>query len=156
MDEKVIEDFKKLNYLLKECEIIIQSIIEDSQILILREFADDQRFMGLLKEAWGEVRTEIYIVIERTIPKLTQFSDEHRGLWRDLKHYGLTGTQLDLKLVLFQKLRGNFKKTKAPRWTRRVLGVINSIFGSMSSIFPGMEAVCEFKDVLEQIVKLRK
>jgi hypothetical protein len=156
LDEKIIEDFRKLHHILKECEAIIQNIIENSQVLILKEFADDQRFMGLLKEAWGEVRTEIHMVIKKTTPKLPQFSDEHRGLWSDLKHCGLTGTQLDLKLVLFQKLQGNFKKTKAPRWTRRLLGVINSILGSLSSIFPGIEVVSELKDVLEQVIKIRK
>ncbi len=41
----MIEDFKTLNFLLKECEMSIEGIIEDSQILILREFADDQHFM---------------------------------------------------------------------------------------------------------------
>ena len=156
MDRSQIDDFNGLRYFLVQSEEIINYIMERRHILILKEFSEDGDFMEMMERAWTEIRPHFHEVRMKLTPETDAISDEFRDLWKRLRRYGLTGTHLKLKITLFDKLWKNFKETKEYRWTKRLLATMNSLFGSLSSIFPGMEAVREFKDVLEQIVKMRR
>ena len=70
--------------------------------------------------------------------------------------YGLTGTQLELKLSYFIWLEGRLKSEKRPSWLIRLFGVMNAILGSLSKVFLPLEAVKEFKEIIEQMILKRE
>lgn len=156
MQKSQIDDLKELISFLKGSDEVISYLVKYPRGIILKEFHDDGKFMKTLEGAWSEAQKYLHEVINKIDHELATLQENIPDLWTHLRRCGLTGIELKLKTLLFERLRGNFEKTRAPRWTRRLLGLINSIFGSLSSVFPGIEPVKEFKDALEKIIKLRR
>jgi hypothetical protein len=149
-------DLKVLLLVLNESERLISVIVENPAEYFLEEFSSDQELMRVLEGAWREAQISFTEAKQTIESELTPRNEEQSRLWFDLHRIGLTGVQLELKLLLFKKLEQNFQEEKKPRWLKRLLGHINSIFGSLSSVLPGIEATKELKDAIEKMVSLRK
>lgn len=149
MDNNQREDLSSLVFFLDKSESFISHILENRDEFILKEFTIDQRFWSTLESAWKEVRKNFEQVRQALKTSPLEFTDK-------LKEHGLTDDQLKFKMELFNRLINHFNTTRAPIWLRRLLNLVNSILGSLTSTFPPLEPVKEFKEALEQIIKTRK
>ena len=67
-----------------------------------------------------------------------------------LERIGLTGKQLDLKLIGFNGAWDKFKQWGTVKLLKRLLDWIDIILGSLASLIPGADAIEEFKDAAKQ------
>lgn len=144
------KDKYELIRFLKQSENILDNLIEDPKGLLLKEVIDNQRIWNNLQIAWKEAK----IVIHKSVDKIN--SNETIGYLEELGKVGLTGNQLQHKLGLFDYFHKRFISERSLRWIRRLLGIIDTMYGSLSKVIPAMEIVKEFKEALEQLVKLKK
>lgn len=156
LSDSQAEDLNGLRFFIKKSHEIISYLVENSHVYVLKEFQEDRSFMEAVKDTWMEVAKSLNEIAERIGHELSPLHKGSSDLWNELQRCGLTGAQLKFKILLFNKLWLNFERTQEPRWLRRLLGHMNSVFGSLSLVFPGVEAISEFKDALEKIIKLRR
>ena len=149
MDNFESRDLSRLASFLKQTDSLINYLVKNPHDFVLKKFVMDEEFWALVLGAWEDVRTNLREVQE----KLQALSS---NVWHELELYGLTGIQLKLKLEMFDRLLNDFKNTRAQRYLWRLLGMINSLLDSLASVFPPIEAVSEFKETLEQIIKMRE
>ena len=127
-----------LRQFLKEVEELIDHSLEQRATLIPRDLQSP------FVDAWPDAKESL-----RTMRRelLTIYNIDER-----LTRAGLTGPQLALKLIGFQRalaaLHDNWERR--PLW--RTLGWANIILGSLASVLPGGEAIKEYKEALERAV----
>ena len=148
MKDDMRDDISKLCFFLEQSEKIISDLVEKPDGFVLKEFVTDQQYRHFLIVAWKEVRAVI-------VDEKKTLQESSKDCWIKLQKCGLTGNQLALKIETFNKFLSHFEKTREQRFLRRLLGIINSIYGSLSSVLPPLEIAKEFKDVIEQITKIR-
>jgi len=147
MHENRKENIQILIKFLRRTEEILESIVKTPQDYILNEFAKDQEMMSSLSDAWKEVSPKISEVIEKlTLAK--------QNIFRKLSEVGLSGHQLRFKWESFLRHREQFAKKRTNRMLRRLLGCINTILRSLSNVFPSIDAVNEFKEIIEHMLKV--
>lgn len=95
--------------------------------------------------AWGEIRKrevlERAIHVQMEMPRNT------------LEQSGLTGSQLSAKLRVLRWLGMRFARSRTGATLRRLLGMVNSLLGSLAEANPFVHALKEFKEVLESLVR---
>ncbi len=147
MRENRKEDIQILIQFLSHTQEILESIVKTPQDYILNEFAKDQEMRSFLSDAWKEVSLKIGEVIEK-------LNLAKQNTFRKLSEVGLSGHQLRFKWESFLRHRERFAKGRTNRMLRRLLGCINAILRSLSNVFPSIDAVNEFKEIIEQMLKV--
>lgn len=131
-----MSDQTDLRDFLDETEALLTEIIDRRSEFIPGEL------QPYFVDAWPEVRASI------STAKGDLFT---RSVVADrLPSAGLSGKQLALKLVAFRR---SVDALKLGGWSRRllkrVLGWLNIILGSLASVLPGVDAIKEFKEAIE-------
>jgi len=144
MRENRKEDIQILIKFLRYTQEILESIVKTPQDYILNEFAKDQSFIS---DVWKEVSPKIVEVIEK-------LNLAKQNIFRKLSEVGLSGHQLRFKWESFLRHREQFAKKRTNRILRRLLGCINAILRSLSNVFPSIDAVNEFKEIIEHMLKV--
>lgn len=121
-------------------------------------------FDKALSEAINEYRF-YFLKLNRSLKldKIQGVNSRNEKFAKDLRKYGLTGSSLQLKANTLNFLWNNVmeKSLKFPqkiiefankdiaKLLRKFLSYLNSILGSFSIVFPGLEALKEIKDIIE-------
>ena len=143
------DEFSKLISFLKESEDVLEFLINESEGLLLKRVTKNKGLRDSLKSAWEDVRENL-----KSVVKDLHDSDPESVLDK-LKENGLTGKQLEFKLNLFYWLKGRWEAERTRNWIVRVLGAMNTILGSLAKVFAQIEPVKEFKEAIEQIVRMK-
>jgi hypothetical protein len=146
MDEKIPEN-KLLYKFLVDCDDIITMLVHDEGRYIFIDFAQrDPIYRTLIIETWEEVRGGL----QKTQQIIVHEHDRYKDL---LSERGLTGKQLRFKLHLFERFKERFVKRPSSLALRRLLGPMDTLLKSLSSVFLPLDPVGEFKEMLEHITK---
>lgn len=131
-----MSDQTDLRDFLNETEALLTEIIDRRAEFIPEEL------QPYFVEAWPEVRASISTAKDDLFTRVV-VSDR-------LPSAGLTGKQLALKLFAFRR---SVDALKLGGWSRRllkrVLDWLNTILGSLASVLPGVDAIKEFKEAIE-------
>lgn len=149
MTEEKNNDLGKLIGFLKESEDILEKLIKKPDGLFLKKIITNKSLQKDIHNAWQEVKKTISVAIEHL------HSPDSQKISIKLNEVGLTGAQLQLKINLFNWFRKKYISEKTRNWLIRLLGVMNSILGSFSKACPFVEPFKEFKELVEQIVKMK-
>lgn len=141
-------DDQRILRFLKSVEELIGQLLEDPQRYFLKVIAMNEELMRKCSAAWSVVR-------QRLRDCLVDVKKAGSQQWKMLDQHGMSGAELDFKINLFEFFRERFYADPAMRWLKRLLAQVNSMLGSLSSAFPGLEAVQEFKDALEAMLSQR-
>ena len=134
---------------LTESKAVIDGLVKDQDGYVLKHIIKLKGLQEELKEAWCEAQKSI----DTAIMELKEYNTIENV--KRLDQAGLTGKQLKLKLHLFNIFNHNYKTKNTLNWLRRLLGIIDVIYGSLTKVFPLMEVVKEFKESLEQVIKIK-
>ncbi len=146
MNENIPES-KLLYKFLADCDEIITMLVHDQGRYIFIDFAQkDPTYRTLIIETWEEVRGGL----QKTQQIIVYEHDRYKGL---LSERGLTGKQLRFKLHLFERFKERFLKRPSSLALRRLLGPMDTLLKSLSSVFLPLDPVGEFKEMLEHITK---
>lgn len=145
------EDIRALIYFLQSTEKIIKKLVYDSGDFVLIEYARDENFKEIMLLAWEDVQVKI----KETIIEI-QSINKNKRKYKKLEAVGLTGNQLSFKINLFKRFLENFFTIGTTRALKQLLGCINSIIKSLSNVFIPIDVVGEFKEMLEQILKVNR
>jgi hypothetical protein len=141
-------------------EELLQYIVDNAERLFSPIFRD-REFIYQVRRVWDEEVRETL----RTVRENTNQWDQQA-----LDAEGLTGIQLELKMMMFDRLfsafvevqrevRPSFVKPKKKkwwhfpiRWFDKILNLANKILDSVAKAVPGLGAVREFKGILESAI----
>lgn len=150
MNEGSDNSISKLITFLNDSEGILNNLIAEPEGLLLKRITENKRLYDSLNAAWEDVRKNLELVVHT-------LHDTHdlKSISDQLEKVGLTGKQLEFKLHLFYWLKERWQTEKTRNWIVRVLGAMNTILGSMAKVFAQIEPVKEFKEAIEQIVRMK-
>jgi hypothetical protein len=115
---------------------ILQQVVEWRGLLFREELREP------IAEAWQELRPSFDDVMRA----LVEGDEEERVSDEELRRVGLTGRQLQLKLIGFNGAWDRLRQWGSVKVLKKVLEWIDIILGSLASIIPGADAIEEFKD----------
>ena len=150
MSEGSDNDLSKLSAFLIESERILINLIAEPEGLLLKRVSNNKKLRESLEDAWEDVGKNIQTVVQKLHDALDQ-----ENIIVQLEKVGLTGKQLQFKLDLFYWLKDRWQTKRTRNWAVRILGVMNTILGSMAKVFAQIEPVKEFKEAIEQIVRMK-
>jgi hypothetical protein len=127
------------------------------------------RFLGWLTTDSGAVPRDLSSVflsaygivrgrLGDAIGALDGIKDTEDPLWRRLDDAGLNGESLRLKLTIWQRLGGaaappgRAPRSRSGKLLGRVMGYVNSLLGSLATVFTGLELAKEYKDGVEAVI----
>ena len=151
--EKKKCDVKRLIDFLIDVETIIDDLVKKPKGYVLKKIIDNKKLTADMRKAWDEARERLKST-RRKIRRIL-INQDFKDYYARLEDVGLTGSQLKFKLALFNYFKKAFYSQKTLNFLSRLLGLINSILGSLTAVFPPIEVVKEFKESIEQIVKMK-
>src|SRR5262245_14165874 len=115
---------------------------------------------GVLPDALRPQFREVFPIVEkrlfRAAGQLKNADDTESDTWRRLDDAGLRGAPLDLKLAIWNHAVAQTREPRhhgvLGRWLKPVLTIANSILGSLSSVFPFLDLVTEYKEGAEAVI----
>lgn len=150
---------------LENVPIFLEYIFEDSHF---KELLEQDGHRDLFNNAFGEAK----IILTESLKIFKERLDNEQGfrlaMTQQLYLVGFTGDSLKLKASLLEKSyrdMENMKQSSSKRFMsffknpivellRRFLALLNSVFGSLLKIFPGLESIKEIKEVGEHYASI--
>lgn len=123
---------------LKEVEDLFDAIIKSWGDLLFKE-----KYRAPLADAWHELKDRLPALRKELDHPSTDLKDR-------LNDAGLTGRQLEVKLLGINEAWQRFREYGSVRLLRRLLGFINDALGSLAAAVPGIEALDELKKIIER------
>ena len=149
------DDIYKLIRFLKDSEDVLEHLIAEPEGLLLKRITKNKRLYDSLNAAWEDVRKNLELVVQKLHKPQLHDSSDLKSIPDQLEDVGLTGKQLEFKLHLFYWLMKRWQAERTRNWIVRVLGAMNTILGSLVKVFAQIEPVKEFKEAIEQIVRMK-
>lgn len=107
---------------------------------------------------FGTVLTNVAQRLQRVVDQLGAIEDTDESIWQKLDDAGLTGDALRLKLRIWERLANPLTTSEPPIRRRgalrlgRVMDFVNSLLGSLATVFPPVELAREYKDGVEAVL----
>lgn len=136
-----LSDEERLASFLDDVHEILDQIVGDERLFVEGTHED---VVALWEETRGLIPT-----VQRTLRGQDADLEGPPPLDARLERAGLTGNSLRVKLSVFDKLWDRLKRRWTPKRIVGVLGVVNSMLGSLATAIGAAEPLKEAKEIVE-------
>lgn len=136
MNVKRNKDNQKIIIFLNDTKCILDIVIHDKNLI----------------KYDNELFKKAYSVVKKSFEKAESIL-KTADIRNNLEINGLTGAQLELKILLFNRAYQLWKNTNIMKHLINLLKYLNIILGSLVNVIPLLEQLKEFKDCLELTIE---